>query len=320
MNRVLLLSIALVLALAAAVLPRRSDEDLAARRAAELLDLSTASAALPLWRALLASPALERTDAGPVLHLGATAADPTIALLSARTARELLELPCTSEGETRPLWRAILASPAAERTESGTTLRLYGVRLQADAAFFPDIDHHLEARLSLARGLEGLAARDPACAPFTLTGELDPVHGGANLLVVQQGTTQALEFSVDGAQKTQLRVERSFLPEAPNDELLRAALVHGLLERAHGDPAFASLRIEGEESPVPGGATFRFGRVGDTEMLSFQPVGSAPTRVSRPWAEPRAGARFATPGRIGLAGSAFLVLLLAFARGGPRKP
>jgi hypothetical protein len=329
MNRALLLALALVLALAAAVLPRRSPDDLATRRAAELLDLPVqtsgpaveAQAPAPsLWRALLSSSAFERTNAGPVLRLGWVAADPTVAQLAARQARELLELPCTVAGEKMPLWQAVLASPAAVHDERGTTLRLYGVRLLTDAAAFPDVDHHYEARLSLAHGLEELARSAAPGEPFTLAGELEPVHGGANFLVLQEGERQALELTIDRANFPSLRVERTGRPEAPNDATLRLVLVRGLLSRAASDPAFANLDIEGEEAPASGGPTVRFSRIGDEEVLVVTPIGGAPMRVARPWTEPEAIAQVLSPERVALAGAALVLAGMALVpRAGRRR-
>jgi hypothetical protein len=330
MHRSLLLALALLFALVAAILPQRTIEDVAARRAAELLDLpiarqgaptEAAPPSAPLWRALLATSAFERAETGPVLRLGYVAADPSIAFLAARSARELLELPVTIGFETRPLWRALLESRAASRTDAGTTLRLYGVRLQTDAAYFPDIDHHWEARVSLAQGLAELAARDPSVGPFTLEGEINPVHGGANFLVLQEGDTQALEVTFDGdGGKERLRVERTRVPAAPNDAPLRSALVQGLLERAKTDPSLDGLRIEGEESPVPGGATLRFGRIGDGEYLTVTTLGATAVRAQRPWSQPAPMTQVLSPERLFLGGAALLTCCLAFVPRRPRKP
>jgi hypothetical protein len=219
-------------------------------------------------------------------------ADPTRARASAEAAGELLSLPAIDasgqglDGDGRPLWKAVLQGPAALRTDAGIVLKLYGCRHSADAASAPALEDTYAARLSIAAAFRRLASHEPGWPTLTIDGEHEPVRGGASFEVQLLGDQHMLQVTVDGSTEQALFARRTFDPEAPNDEVLRAAFVSGLERLVRQAPELGELRIEGAQTPLPEGVEVRLELLGGIQTLTCRPPGGPPL-VARRQLEPR---------------------------------
>ncbi|HEB88811.1 MAG TPA: hypothetical protein ENI85_04500, partial [Deltaproteobacteria bacterium] len=142
--------------------------------------------------------------------------------LSALESYQLLELPVgppPAEGQTDdrpPLWKAVLDSPAAERTEDGLVLRLHGTRHVPAPEFGGDpILLHGTVRTSLIRGFRQFsqAAQDPRYHSLRID-EVPTETWGANFDFEFTGDHQRIHFGIDlpeGAFEP-VTVEREWTP------------------------------------------------------------------------------------------------------------
>jgi hypothetical protein len=295
-TRVLLLLAAGGLLASQWVWPAPLPDQLSARSAPELLELpvlpgpdgADGPARQPLWRALLEALPATPDGRGRLLALAGVHADPTRAQASAEAAGELLSLPAiAADGEdlqgsgAGPLWKAVLAGPAAERSAAGIVLRLHGCRHSGDAAAAPALEDTYAARLSIASAFRRLAAEEPGHPPLTIEGEHEPVPGGANFEVQLLGDQHMLQVTVDGSAQEALFARRTFRPDAPNDALLRAAFVSGLERLARQAPELGELRIEGLETALPEGVQVRLEHRGGTQTLTCRLPGAPALAVRR---------------------------------------
>ena len=269
----LVLCVALFAVLATAALVRRAHEPdlLAPSELALLLEQppdpapgSPASDAVPAWRALLEQFA-QRTAGSLTLRLGRVRADPTAARASAESAGELLALEADGpQGKLGlPLWRAILAGPALEPGPE-PKLRLNGCRHSALPDAAPVLEDTYCARLSLARALRTLAAREPGVASLTLLGEHVPVRGGVNFEVQLLAESQGVRVTCNGQES--LWATRPYRPTGPNDARARTNLAQVLRTRA-ADAGLGTLTIEDAEPGAEGGVDVRIEVLGQRQSL-----------------------------------------------------
>ena len=287
-------------------LREESPERLSARSAGELLLLPVGEAPAPggpdarapLWRTLLERVATRGADGRTTLALGRVSVDPTVARLAALEAGELLRLkvgsePASGAEDTREeLWKLVLDGPAAERTDEGLVLRLYGCRHTADVAAAPVIEDTWFARLALAEAFREIAGEHPEVGRLVIEGDQVPVKGGANFELQLLGDRHGVQFTVDDSDAEPLLAGRRWRPVPPNDALARAELVQGLLANARNDPDYAALEIDGVEQPAEGGLDLRLESLGGIQTLACSGAGIEPVRVKRSWTPPGRDQRF----------------------------
>jgi len=303
MGRAIPVLISLLVLVVAFGVPTASPERLAALQAYEMLELPVGTEPdagapderPPLWKFALESAAGEKTEDGYRFRMGQVTAHPSPALRSAYAAGELLELPA-GNGDDRPLWKVILTGPAAERTDEGLTLKIWGVRHTAPAGYLPDIEDHYRVRLALVAGLRELAAADPEFDDLVILGEHAPKAGGVNFEVVLGIGTQRLTYHIDDDELIQddplarrfsaIDVQRDWSPPAGNDPHMRRSIARGLRQFSAAEQRYQNLVIEGEYEPDPEGGNFLLQIISEEHKLYYQPPGGKSTPVEREWKAP----------------------------------